>query len=145
MEDSDRLSALRTELVNRLGRDRYDLWIGQQTTLEFAAVTLRVGCPTPFEVQFLRRRLHSHLLEGGTLVAGKEFAVEYFVRPAPPAESNCDQPVHLQQDLFESEQGTKSIPTPASGAAARGEQSRLHQSNANQIPPNLQNPPSRGL
>lgn len=54
MEDSDRLSALRTDLVNRLGKERYDLWIGTQTTFEFAADTLQVGCPTAFEVQFLR-------------------------------------------------------------------------------------------
>lgn len=101
MEDSDRLSALRTDLVNRLGKERYDLWIGTQTTFEFAADTLQVGCPTAFEVQFLRRRLHSHLVEGGSLIAGKEFAVEYFVRPAPPVESICDQPIHMQQQLFE--------------------------------------------
>ncbi len=106
MEGSDRLSALRIDLVNRLGRERYDLWLGPQTTMEFSANTLRIGCSTSFEVQFLRRRLHPHLVEGGALVAGKQFSVEYFVRPATSAGSNGDPPSQMQQRLFEEDQST---------------------------------------
>src|SRR5690606_34337685 len=85
-------------------KERYASWIGPQTTFEFTADILRVGCPTAFEVQFLRRRLHPHLASGGPLIAGSEFAVEYFVQPAPPVESNCDQPIPMQQRLFDNEQ-----------------------------------------
>lgn len=132
MEGSDRLSALRTELVNRLGRERYDLWIGPQTTLEFSANTLRIGCPTTFELQFLRRRLHPHLVEGGALVADKQLAIEYFVRPAPPVESQCDQPIQLQQQLFDNEHGLNAGAanvTQSSTSADRG-LSSLQTSNA---------------
>jgi hypothetical protein len=42
MDDSDRLSALRIELRNRLGAERFDLWFTSRTRLVWAAGVLRV-------------------------------------------------------------------------------------------------------
>lgn len=61
MDDSDRLSALRRDLAQRLGPQRYELWIGTHTTLEFADGELCVGCSSKFELQWLRSRLQDTL------------------------------------------------------------------------------------
>ena len=61
MEGLDRLSALRNELTRRLGSQRYELLVGSHTSLECVAGTLRVGSPSQFQLQWLRRRLHDTL------------------------------------------------------------------------------------
>lgn len=81
MDDSDRLSALRAELVKRLGRDRYEMWVGSHTTFQLAPAGLRVGCTSAFELQWLRRRAHESLLTCCREVWGTAVSVEYFVRP----------------------------------------------------------------
>lgn len=89
MDDSDRLSALRAELVKRLGRERYDMWVGSHTTFDMSQGALRVGCPSAFELQSLRRRAHESLLACCRDVCGPNVSVEYFVcpqeEPAVPA------------------------------------------------------------
>jgi chromosomal replication initiator protein len=70
-EDSDRLSALRHELRTRLGQERYELWLGSQTSLELEAQTLRVRCASKAEVQWFRRKLGTPLAECATGVFGE--------------------------------------------------------------------------
>ena len=80
MDDSDRLSAVRAELVKRLGRERYDMWVGSHTTFAMTPEGLRVGCPSTFELQSLRRHAHESLVSCCRDVCGTQVAVEYFVR-----------------------------------------------------------------
>jgi len=70
-DDSDRLSALRHELRKRLGDERYELWLGSQTSLELDAQTLRVRCTSKAEVQWFRRKLGAALAECATGVFGE--------------------------------------------------------------------------
>ncbi len=63
MDDTGTMSVLREELGRSLGQQRYDLWVGPHTTLERTSTGLKVGCPTQFELQWLRRRLHRTLLD----------------------------------------------------------------------------------
>ena len=58
MDDSDRLSVLQEELARRLGRQRYELWVGPHTSLTYDRGVLRVGCPTEFELRCLRSINH---------------------------------------------------------------------------------------
>jgi chromosomal replication initiator protein len=81
MDDSDRLSALRAELVKRLGRERYDMWVGPHTILDMSTEALRVGCESAFELQSLRRHAHASLLECCRDVFGPNVSVEYFICP----------------------------------------------------------------
>jgi chromosomal replication initiator protein len=81
MDDSDRLSALRAEFVKRLGRERYDMWVGPHTIFAMSQGILRVGCPSTFELQSFRRHAHASLLECCVDVYGPGVAVEYFVCP----------------------------------------------------------------
>jgi chromosomal replication initiator protein len=62
-DDSDRLSVMRDALRRRLGAQRYELWLGERTQLEFAGNTLRVVCASQAELQFSRRNLHRPLAE----------------------------------------------------------------------------------
>ncbi|NOZ41383.1 MAG: chromosomal replication initiator protein DnaA [Planctomycetes bacterium] len=79
MDDSDRLSALRRELAVRLGPKRYELWLGPHTGIEFADGELAIGCPTQFECQWLRSRLHAALQSSCRQVWGDEVAISYYV------------------------------------------------------------------
>lgn len=90
MEGLDRLSALRTDLACRLGNQRYELLVGSHTSLECVAGTLRVGSPSQFQLQWLRRRLHDTLKGSCQQVWGQQLTIEYHVAPAasilPPTE-----------------------------------------------------------
>jgi chromosomal replication initiator protein len=99
MDDSDRLSALRKELVSRLGRERYDLWLGPQSSLELSGGLLRVGCTSTFELQCLRRRVHAQLVETCRVVCGETVSVEYFICAAEPVTTKMVQKQLIAQDL----------------------------------------------
>lgn len=77
MDDSDRLSALRLELRRSLGNERYDLWLGPQTTLSLDNGVLIVGCASQTEVQWLRRNLQATLATCGASIFGTLPAVEF--------------------------------------------------------------------
>ncbi len=77
MDDSDRLSALKTELAQRLGSQRYELWLGTHTTFEFADGQLTIGCPSKFECQWLRNRLQSTLSSSCQQVWGFEVTLNF--------------------------------------------------------------------
>ena len=81
MDDSDRLSALRAGLVKRLGRERYDMWVGSHTTFDMSQGHLSVGCASAFELRSLRRKIHEDLLECCRDVYGSNVSVEYFICP----------------------------------------------------------------
>jgi chromosomal replication initiator protein len=63
MDDSDRLSALRTELRRTLGAERYALWFESRTQLTLAEGVLRVISASPAEMQLVRRRFHQALVD----------------------------------------------------------------------------------
>lgn len=136
MDDSDRLSALRAELVNRLGRERYDMWVGPQTTFSMSADCLRIGCPSVFELQSLRRRAHKSLVSCCRDVCGKNLTVEYFIyqveelavrtpmvqktllnveQPGDPLGSTADSAVALCAPPAASRAAVRSARPPASG------------------------------
>ncbi len=79
MDDSDRLSALRTVLAQRLGSQRYELWLGTHTTFEFTEGQLTIGCPSKFECQWLRNRLQSTLSTSCQQVWEYEVAINFQV------------------------------------------------------------------
>ncbi|MCG8450102.1 MAG: chromosomal replication initiator protein DnaA [Pirellulales bacterium] len=92
MDDSDRLSVLQEELARRLGRQRYELWVGPHTSLTYDRGVLRVGCPTEFELRWLRSRLHQTLLACSQQVWQCEVSLQYFVleqsETAKPAQND---------------------------------------------------------
>lgn len=90
MDDSDRLSALRQELRRSLGNERYELWLGPQTTLTLQDGVLQVGCASQAEVQWLRRNLQTALVECGAAVLGGSPAVEFAACATPSHDDAFD-------------------------------------------------------
>ncbi len=110
MDDSDRLSALRAELVKRMGRDRYELWLGPQTKLELSSHALRVGCTSTFELQCVRRHSHASLLESCRCLLGEQVPIEYFVQADETATTMPAAPKYVQQSLLDGENGATDLP-----------------------------------
>jgi len=99
MDDSDRLSVLREELVRRLGRQRYELWVGPQTSLAMETSTLRISSPSRFEMQWLRRRLHETLRACCQQVWDHDVAIEYDVAaPSSPRSTDAGTATQAQQE-----------------------------------------------
>lgn len=89
MDDSDRLSALRQSLRERLGSERYDVWLGDATELRYANDALHLTCSSGAEMEWLRRRLHNDLQRAARNVWGPGVPVVYAVREAPAASDDA--------------------------------------------------------
>lgn len=99
-DDMDRLSSLRRELAKCLGPQRYELWLGEQVSISLAssetpasspvetasAAVLRVGCPTQFQMEWLRRKLHKPLQACCRQVWQREVSILFHVETAAAAE-----------------------------------------------------------
>ena len=79
MDDSGRLSVLQERLADRLGRERYQLWVGPHTLIEYVDEKLRIGCPTEFEMNWVRSRLHDALHSCSQQVWQREVSIQYHV------------------------------------------------------------------
>lgn len=101
MDDSDRLSALQKELVERLGTQRYELWLGPHTALEFAEGKLTIGCPSKFECQWLRSRLQSTLLASCQHVWGEQVSIDFQVRSKRKSRAKLTAANDAQQLLID--------------------------------------------
>ena len=77
MDDSDRLSALRTQLQRCLGHQRYQLWLGPHVSMTLTEGALRVQCPSLFEKNWLKSRLHQTLASACQEIWGRPIQVEY--------------------------------------------------------------------
>ena len=110
MDDSDRLSALQRVLSQRLGPQRYGLWLGPHTSVDFAGDELQIGCPSQFECQWLRSQLHAELIASCQQIWDDRVTIKYRVvaeedsgkrkaidvaaerRPEPSVRSDGSQP-----------------------------------------------------
>ncbi|MEM8947384.1 MAG: chromosomal replication initiator protein DnaA [Planctomycetota bacterium] len=100
MDDSDRLSALQKALAERLGTQRYELWLGPHTSLAYDDGKLTIGCPSKFECQWLRSRLQSTLLESCQQIWGDGVSVHFKVCRKRRKTKQQSQPDSPQQPLF---------------------------------------------
>ncbi len=115
MEGMDRLSALRAELTCRLGNQRFELLVGSHTSLECVSGTLRVGSPSQFQLQWLRRRLHDTLKSSCLQVWGEQLAIEYHVAPADSAPSSAE---HTAESATPVETVQPEAPRPMSATSS---------------------------
>ena len=82
-DDSDRLSALRDHLRDRLGAERFDLWLGPPAEMELNAGVLHVHCASRAEVQWIRRKLLTELSARCSEFLGANVEVSLHVKRAP--------------------------------------------------------------
>jgi chromosomal replication initiator protein len=76
-DDSDRLSALRTELRRQLGDERFALWFDSGARLSLQQSVLHVVAASTAEMHWLRRKLHQTLVECCAKAWGAAPAIVY--------------------------------------------------------------------
>lgn len=60
-DDMEIVSALRTALADKVGKDRFELWFGTNMQLEFDGATLTIGTHSQFLQDWLRRNFRTHI------------------------------------------------------------------------------------
>ena len=55
MDDREIVSAIRAQLAQRVGKERYEVWFGRGTQLAVRAGTLEISVPSEFFQGWLRR------------------------------------------------------------------------------------------
>lgn len=60
-DDMEIVSALRTALADKVGKDRFELWFGTNMQLEFDGATLTIGARSQFLQDWLRRNFRTHI------------------------------------------------------------------------------------
>jgi chromosomal replication initiator protein len=115
----DIVSALQVALADRVGKQRYELWFGPRTRIDWDGQVLSIGAASQFLLDWIRLNFRSELEEVGLAVLGRRPLLEFRVEacgqgcPAgdaagdrvgvqsgvPPVESGADGMVALNGQL----------------------------------------------
>jgi chromosomal replication initiator protein len=114
MDDTDVVAAVRIQLAEKIGRDRFELWFGPNVRLVLGESTLTVQVPSQFHQNWLRRNFRRDLETVCQQVLGRPVELEFRVVPGIDGKEPPQRPApsHLQRQLFDDE-----CP-PAAGEAA---------------------------
>jgi chromosomal replication initiator protein len=77
MDDREIVSAIRAQLAQRVGKERYDVWFGRGTQLAVRANTLEISVPTEFFQGWLRRHFRKDLESVSQAVCGRPVTIEF--------------------------------------------------------------------
>jgi chromosomal replication initiator protein len=78
-DDTEIVSALRTALAGKVGKERFDLWFGASTRLHFDGRVLRIGAPSRFFLDWIRANFRRQLEEACNEIFGGQPALEFCV------------------------------------------------------------------
>ncbi len=84
-DDTDIVSVLRRALVEQVGQQRYELWFGQGTRLDFDEGKLVIGVPSHFFKDWLRTNFREEIERAGALALGMRPEVLFRVECAESA------------------------------------------------------------
>ena len=65
------VSALRIALAGKVGQERFDLWFGAGTRLDYDGRVLRIGAPNRFFLEWIRGNFRRHIEGACGEVLGK--------------------------------------------------------------------------
>ena len=82
-DDKEIVSAVRSALVGKVGQERYDLWFGANTRLNFGDGILRIGAPNDFFLDWIRSNFRRHIEEACREACGKRTALEFHLDSSP--------------------------------------------------------------
>jgi chromosomal replication initiator protein len=82
MDDAQFVTALRAELVARIGAERYEFWFASQTRLCVEAGRLTVRAASAFVRDWLRRNFADDVAACSQALAGQPMTVEFDVEPS---------------------------------------------------------------
>ncbi|HEV3417223.1 MAG TPA: chromosomal replication initiator protein DnaA [Pirellulales bacterium] len=133
MDDKEIVSALRAHLADKVGRERFDLWLGEKVRLDLHGSTLSIELPSRFAQDWVRSHFRREIEEAAAEVVGKAVAIEFRVDEtlARSAESNraarrnraCDRAADFSAN-DDSAVAVAESPADALGAPADGEVNR---------------------
>jgi chromosomal replication initiator protein len=78
-DDKEIVSAVRTALAGKVGQQRFDLWFGAGTRLDYDGCVLRVGTPNQFFLDWIRANFHRQIEEACCEVLGRHPSLEFHV------------------------------------------------------------------
>lgn len=81
-DDKEIVSVLRASLAGKVGQDRFDLWFGAATRLDFDGCALRIGAPSRFFLEWIRTNFRSHIEDACREVFGKSPSLEFHIDDA---------------------------------------------------------------
>lgn len=117
------VSALRSVLANKVGRERYELWFGESTELSLHPDRLVITAPTRFFQEWLRRNFREQIEAAGMEVLGRKLELEFKVgnrgqrtaAPSQPQQPTLPATVAPQAALAEITVGRPLQAAPNSG------------------------------
>jgi chromosomal replication initiator protein len=78
-DDMEIVSAVRSALADKVGQERFDLWFGAGTRLDYDGRTLRIGAPSRFFLEWIRSNFRRQIEMACGDVLGKCPAIEFHV------------------------------------------------------------------
>ncbi|MCD4727828.1 MAG: chromosomal replication initiator protein DnaA [Pirellulales bacterium] len=81
-DDKEIVSVLRASLAGKVGQDRFDLWFGAATRLDFDGCALRIGAPSRFFLEWIRTNFRRHIEDACREVFGKSPSLEFHIDDA---------------------------------------------------------------
>jgi chromosomal replication initiator protein len=87
------VSALRAALAGKVGKERFDLWFGVGTRLNYDGSVLRIGAPSQFFLDWIRANFRRHIEDACQDVFGKRPCLGFHVDLAPSESNETMQPL----------------------------------------------------
>jgi len=81
-DDMDIVSAVRNALIDRVGKERYELWFGETSRLSVRGTGLVVAAANRFSLDWLREQFGAEITSSATDVLGPEARVSFRVDPS---------------------------------------------------------------
>lgn len=97
------VSALRTALAGKVGQERFDLWFGVGTRLDYDGCVLRIGAPNQFFLDWIRSNFRRHIEDACFELFGKRPSLDFHV------------------DMASSESGESMRSAPSNGATKQAQ------------------------
>jgi chromosomal replication initiator protein len=95
-DDREIVSDLRNALAGKVGQDRFDLWFGAATRLDYDGRTLRIGAPSRFFLEWIRTNFRRHIEGACGDVLGCCPAIEFLIESTSTQGNNgAMQPVSI--------------------------------------------------
>jgi chromosomal replication initiator protein len=95
-DDKDIVSALRAALADRVGKERFELWFGPRTRIEWDRQILRIAAPNSFFLDWIRLNFRAEIEAAATAVMScspkVEFALERQGDKSDNRQQGCEGP-----------------------------------------------------
>ena len=78
-DDMDIVSALLAALADKVGKERFELWFGPRTRIDWDGHVLTIGAPNQFFLDWIRSNFRTAVEEACLAILGRRPALEFRV------------------------------------------------------------------